>query len=336
MTASRPLPRRPPTPTLKAAHFPESSMRRTLPALAAVLALAAPGAAQLVPRPVPSIGVESFTFRSASMGVEFAVNVGLPVGYQPGAAKQYPALVSTDGDWVFPGVYDGVRSLGNQGVIPPMFVVSIGTSLDQGEELWTRRRVYEFSPDWGLQDEFGKVVAETCQKVHSEPGKCVGGQARFLNAIVTELIPLVAAKYPIDTGDLGLFGISAGGYFASWTIFQSSSPFKKYIISSPAMAYGDGDIFRQEARYAKEHRDLPVGIYFGAGTLEAREGFLEGVGRIVSGMSRISGLLDLRKYPSLRLVTEYHPGMSHGDVMGTVVVRGLRTLYGRPESPGAR
>jgi len=242
--------------------------------------------------------------------------------------------VSTDGDWAFGGVYDGVRSLTNQGVIQPMFVVSIGTAFDEGTETWTRRRVYEFSPDWDLQDTFGKIVTETCRKVHAEPGKCVGGQAKFLNAIVTELIPLVAARYPIDTGDLGLFGISAGGYFASWTIFQPSSPFKRYIISSPAMAYGNAEIFRDEARYAEGHKDLPVGIYFGAGALEAHEGFLEGVGQIASGMSRISGLLAGRKYPGLKLVTEYHPGMSHGDVMGTVVVRGLRNLYGHPNDPG--
>ena len=36
----------------------------------------------------------------------------------------------------------------------------------------------------------------------------------------------------------------------------------------------------------------------------------------------------------LKLVTEYHPGMSHGDVMGTTVVRGLRNLYGQPDNPG--
>lgn len=70
----------------------------------------------------------------------------------------------------------------------------------------------------------------------------------------------MAARYPIDTTQLGLFGISAGGFFASWTIFQANSPFRKYIISSPAMAYGDGEIFRQEARYAAGHKDLLVGI----------------------------------------------------------------------------
>ena len=145
--------------------------------------------------------------------------------------------------------------------------------------------------------------------------------------IVSELIPLIAAKYPIDTSDLGLFGISAGGYFVSWVIFQPSSPFRKYLISSPAMAYGDGQIFRVEEEYAKAHKDLSASIYLAAGTLEASDPQLEGIGRIVSGMSHFAGVLASRKYPGLTVTTEYHPGMGHTDVMGTSVVRGMRTLY---------
>ncbi len=313
-------------------------MLKTTRALAAsltLLAAAGPLAAQqLASRPVPSVGVESFTFMSPSMGVKFAVNVGLPVGYKAGDTKKYQALISTDGDWVFGGVYNGARSLMTQQVIDGMFVVSIGTAAEDGEEEWTRRRIYEFSPpDWDLKDTFGAGVAEYCQKFKSAPEKCTGGAGPFLNAIAKELIPLVAARFPIDTDRLGLFGISAGGFFATWTIFQPNSPFKKYIISSPAMAYGDGTAFRLEEAWARNHKDLPVGIYFGAGVLETGDGYLEGVGKIVSGMSHLSGMLGGRNYAGLKLVTEYHPGMSHSDVMGTVVVRGLRTLYGKATEP---
>lgn len=310
----------------------DNSMLKTIRALAAwtfLLATSADriAAQQLEPRPVPTHDVESFTFKSPSMGVVFAVNVGLPAGYKPGDGK-YPALITTDGDWAFPAVNEAVRSLA--GAIDPLFVVSIGTRFDDGETVWTRRRIYEFSPpDWDLKDPFGQELAKFCQNLRSEPGRCVGGAARFLNVIVSELIPLVTAKYQIDPNQLGLFGISAGGFFTSWAIFQPNAPFRKYLISSPAMAYGDGDIFRQEERYAKDHKDLPVGIYMGAGVLETGDGFLEGIGRIVSGMSHLSGVLGGRHYPGLKLVTEYHPGMGHTDVMSTSVVRGLRTLYGK-------
>ena len=295
-----------------------------------LLALSATGAngQQLQTRPVPTGDVQSFTLQSPSMGVRFSLNVGMPVGYKPGDGKKYPALIVTDGDFTFPGVNAAARSL--SGAITPLFIISVGTSIDEGEGEHTRRRIYEFSPPgWDRKDPFGQAVENYCRMFKSEEGRCTGGAGKFLTAIVSEMVPQLAARFPIDTAQLGLFGLSAGGFFASWAIFQPNSPFKKYLISSPAMSYGRGEIFRQEARYAESHKDLPIGIYLGAGVLEAADPELEGMGEIVSGMSHFSGVLATRKYPGLEVTIEYHPGMGHTDVMGTSVVRGLRTLYGK-------
>ncbi len=294
-----------------------------------LLALASLSArAQLQPRPVPNPGVESFTFESPSMGVRFSLNVGLPQGYKAGDGKKYPALIVTDGDFVFRNVYDQASTL--EGAITPLFIISVGTSLEEGEDEHTRRRIYEFSPPgWDRQDKFGQLVEDTCKHFKSPAGRCTGGSAKFLTAIATEMIPLLAAEFPIDTAQLGLFGLSAGGFFTSWVIFQPNTPFTKYIISSPAMAYGRGEIFRQEAAYAKTHKDLAVGIYFASGGLEVTDPMLEGTGEIVSGMSHLAGMLASRHYPGLKLTVEFHPGMGHTDVMGTSVVRGLRTLYAK-------
>jgi len=87
--------------------------------------------AQLQSRPVPARAVESFTFQSPSMGVRFSLNVGLPQGYKAGDGKKYPALIVTDGDFVFGNVYESASTLG--GVITPLFIISVGTSLDEGE-----------------------------------------------------------------------------------------------------------------------------------------------------------------------------------------------------------
>jgi uncharacterized protein len=295
-----------------------------------LLALSATGAngQQLQTRPVPTGDVQSFTFQSPSMGVRFSLNVGMPPGYKPGDGKKYPALIVTDGDFTFPGVNAAARSLSD--AITPLFIISVGTSIDEGEGEHTKRRIYEFSPPgWDRKDPFGQAVENYCRMFKSEEGRCSGGAGKFLTAIAAEIVPQLAAQFPIDTAQLGLFGLSAGGFFASWAIFQPNSPFKKYLISSPAMAYGRGEIFRQEARYAESHKDLPVGIYLGAGVLEAADPQLEGMGEIVSGMSHFAGVLATRKYPGLEVTIEYHPGMGHTDVMGTSVVRGLRTLYGK-------
>lgn len=282
---------------------------------------------QLETRPVPTGDVQSFTFQSPSMAVRFSLNVGMPTGYKPGDGKTYPALIVTDGDFTFPGVHATAGSLA--GAITPLFIISIGTSLDEGEPEHTKRRIYEFSPPgWDRKDTFGQLVENFCRTLKTDADRCTGGAARFLNAIATEMIPQLAARFPIDTTQLGLFGLSAGGFFASWALFQPNSPFTKYLISSPAMAYGRGEIFRQEAGYAANHTDLPVAIYLAAGTLEATDPQLEGIGEIVSGMSHLAGVLAGRKYPGLKVTIEYHPGLGHTDVLGTSVARGLRTLYG--------
>jgi predicted alpha/beta superfamily hydrolase len=285
--------------------------------------------AQLQSRPVPNHGVESFTFQSPSMGVRFSINVGMPEDYKAGDGKKYPALLVTDGDFTFGSVYESASTL--RGQITPLIIISVGTSREDGEAEHVRRRIYEFSPaGWDRKDPFGQEVERYCKSVvNSPPDRCTGGAAKFLTAISTEMIPLLAAKFPIDTAQLGLFGISAGGFFTSWAIFQPNTPFNKYIISSPATAYGNGETFRQEADYAQTHKDLAVGVYMAAGSLEATTPEVEVLGEVVSGMSRLAGVLASRHYPGLKLTVEYHPGMNHNDVIGTTVVRGLRTLYAK-------
>jgi predicted alpha/beta superfamily hydrolase len=158
----------------------------------------------------------------------------------------------------------------------------------------------------------------------------VGGAPKFLGVIVDELIPQLAKQFPIDTAQLGLFGVSAGGFFVSWAIFQDKSPFKSYLISSPAMAYGDGAIFREEARYAASHKDLHVSVFVATGSLEFDDPYLEGIGKIASGHAQFVAALRGRKYPNLKLNNEIMNGMGHGDSAPAALVRGMRTLYGKP------
>src|SRR2546426_9027608 len=144
---------------------------------------------QLEPRPVPSRDIVSFTFQSPSMGVRYAVNVGLPVGFKAEAGRRYSALISTDGNWAFPVVYAAARSLMEQGAIDGLFVISIGVGIDEGDQAWGLRRIYEVSPPgWDMKDPFGLVGAKTCSEIGSAPGRCGGGAAQFLHASVAEVI----------------------------------------------------------------------------------------------------------------------------------------------------
>lgn len=308
-------------------------------ALAVAIPSTTPAVAQGVPaftaRPLPAPGVTSFTFRSPSMGETYDVSVYVPTAYKPDGGGKLPLLVVTDGNAAFAIALDAARSLGGS-AIPPMMVASIGTPPEDGDAAFGRRRVYEFSPpDWDLKDPFGQVVAGACTTLRSPPGRCTGGAPAFLRVINEELIPGLAQRFPVDTAQLGLFGLSAGGFFASWVIFQPASRFTRYIISSPAMAYGNDLIHRLEADYARTHTDLKAGVWLSSGTLEMSDPFLEGIGHIVSGQVRLAAALASRKYPGLRLGSDLLQGLGHGDAAGTSLVRGMRFLYAPAEAGAA-
>lgn len=292
---------------------------------------------ELEPRSTPPLGLHVYTFRSPSMGNLYEISVGVPAAARAAKDKKFPAIVVTDAGLALPAALYATRTLAGQDSIPPIIVIGIGPPPEEGDTADTRRRVYEFSTgDWAMTDPFGALVSRLCKQYHAPPDRCVGGAPKYLDFIVSEVLPRVIAKYPIDREQLALFGVSAGGYFASYAIFQDASPFSTYIISSPAMAYGDGEIFRIEERYAKAHKDLNAAIYLASGSLEIDDPFLEGVGKIVSGQAHFSAVLRSRKYPSLKLYSEVHHGLGHADAAGTTLVRGIRALYGSSASSHAK
>jgi predicted alpha/beta superfamily hydrolase len=306
---------------------------RTAPTttMLAWILLARPLVAQeFAPRSYPVRSVETWTYKSPTMGESYDISIGLPPGYQANPAKSWPLLVVTDGNHAFPGAFDAATSLASQGDIDGVIVMSVGVPLEDGDSVWTARRVYEFSPpDWDRQDPFGKLVSGLCTANKTPADRCTGGAPRFLDMLVREIIPRAKAKYRIDLNRLGLYGISAGGFFASWVIFQPNSPFTTYIISSPATAYGDGEALELEAKYAETHKDLKASIYLASGELEMDHPMFEGTGQIVSGMTHLSGKLRSRNYPGLKLFVEVHRGLGHSDAGPTTLARGLRLLYAK-------
>jgi len=68
------------------------------------------------------------------------------------------------------------------------------------------------------------LVENFCRTLKTDDAHCTGGAGKFLTAIATEMIPQLAGKFPIDTAQLGLFGLSAGGFFASWVVFSRIHP----------------------------------------------------------------------------------------------------------------
>lgn len=280
----------------------------------------------------PIQDVESYSYRSDEMGALFDVCVGLPGGYQHKSDKHYPALLVLDGNWTFSIVNAFARYM--IGEVKELVVIGVDIPIEEDFVSHSKRRVHQFSPDndWPMTDPFGlsiKREMDDMSKGWASSESCIGGVPRFYDFLVSELLPDLFKLYRIDNTDIGLAGNSAGGFFAAYKMFTEQSPFRNYIISSPAMALGDGEIFRVEESWAKNHTDLNARVYMGAGLRELHNKS-NSLGQIVSGMTKLTDLLLLRNYPSLEIKSDVYEGVGHIDSLSSTIARGLRQLYGRP------
>jgi len=284
-------------------------------------------------RPQATTDARAYLVHSGVMDRDYVVTVATPKGYDTHRERHWPVLFVTDGTFTLE-ITHGVWHLLEDEILQPV-LVTLTSPPEEGFKGYVRRRIYEFSPpNWSLDDPFGREVAKVVPNCFAESTTdlhpCVGGAPRFFAFITTELLPALRQKYRIDDHDLGLFGDSAGGFFASWALLQGDERFKRFIIASPVMGYGNGVISLLEQQYAATHNDLLASVYIASGGLEQTDPDVEFVGRVVSGQAQFAAGLTSRHYPGLRLFSETHANFGHDDVWPLVLLRGLQLVYQRP------
>lgn len=263
--------------------------------------------------------------RAAGFDWEHEIRVALPLSYAQGD-NAYPVL------WILDNQLEqALTVLGSSDLI----LVSVGAGQVPRRE-FNVRRTYDFTPTDELsfagpggeysRRETGRLMPELLQ------AGAGGGAARFLDFLVDVVRPALATEYRMDAADHGLFGFSAGGTFIGYTLFSRPEAFVRYICGSPALNRGNFHIFQLEERYAAEHADLPVHVFFGAGEAEMSEYLLSGEG-IVSSMARMVETLSIRDYPSLRLQAKIFPGESHDTVLPHVLSWGVRSVWAESLAP---
>ena len=70
-----------------------------------------------------------------------------------------------------------------------------------------------------------------------------GGARLFLQVIELELLPMVEAEYRACPGDRALLGHSAGGMFALYTLWQEPRSFRRFVVGSPPLGWGEEALF---------------------------------------------------------------------------------------------
>jgi predicted alpha/beta superfamily hydrolase len=170
-------------------------------------------------------------------GQEFLIKVALPMSYFKSDTSVYPVLYLTDADAYFGMASDYAHWLQTE-------IITVGISYGSREKGWKRRGV-DLRP---YPNDKGVIGAEY-----------------FWAFIREELIPKVETEFRIDSSNRTLFGWSAGGRFALYTLFQQPELFNNYLVLGTPLTSRNRWAFKMEDEYFQKRKDLPALLYMGVG-----------------------------------------------------------------------
>jgi uncharacterized protein len=186
--------------------------------LAVVACLPCTAQAQVPLDHLPALAGGYHRLDSARLGRPLHVYVRLPTDYEAQPDRRYPIVYLLDGDSLFPLLATGHLLLTIDDRLPEAIIVGIAYG---GFGPGVNRRSLDFTP----------------------PGEGVdpaaAGAPAFLEALETELLPLVERSYRADPARRILFGQSRGGSFVLYSAFARPDLFWGRIASNAAFHPGN-------------------------------------------------------------------------------------------------
>lgn len=279
-------------------------------------------------RPVTLENAEQWTMRSRR-GRIFEISVARPTGAAP--ERGYPVMYVLDPSTAFATLVDTVRN--QQPFFGPVVVVGVGYASEaEGEN-----RSYDLTPPTDPKD------------LPSGPPAgwgASGGNDAFLDFIVDELRPAIAARVKVDAGRQALFGHSLGGLFVLHTLFTRGDAFDTYVAGSPSIWWGRKSILRevpafkaaqQKARASRrllitvgelEAKASPEELRLGATLKLDAERLMREAGQVSNSAELARNLGSLTPF-GLRVQRVAFPDETHNSVIPAYLARGARyTLQG--------
>ncbi|MGB9458406.1 MAG: alpha/beta hydrolase-fold protein [Bryobacteraceae bacterium] len=278
---------------------------RTFAVLACALSLSAgityaKQASDTQPRNLPKVtiaGSELRSMHSIAAGREIDLYIRVPSNYNSDKTKKYPAIYILDGQWDFKLMDSVLGGLVYDKFVPEAILVGITYSGDNAD--YDGLRAMDYTPT-AVRDVKGS-----------------GNGPNFLKCLKTELIPYIEANYRADPSHRVLQGSSYAGLFTLYAMFADTGLFSGYIAASPAVPYGNGFAFKQEAEYAQTHKELPVRLFLSVGSAEGLSG----------PVRTFMQTLQSRGYQGLKLETRVIEGERHAGNKPEAFNRGLRFVF---------
>jgi hypothetical protein len=277
--------------------------------------------------PASLLGTRSYSLAARHIDQTFLIDVCRPAR-RTAAGQRVPVVYVLDGNGAFGLTAQTAQMLQlGEDPIAPMLIVGVGYRFDRSNAVRAQHvaaRTRDFTPT--ADDAWLAVQRAAMQAQGMDAETSAGGAPAFLRFLTEELKPFIAERFPeADPDDQTLIGMSLGGLFALYTLFEQPSAFRRYIVVSPAVWWDQRMIFRHEAALAARTKDLGVDVFLAVGAMEEADGAPYWP---VSGLAELAACLSGRDYPGLRLTHHVFPGEHHMSVLPGAVSRGLRTVFG--------
>jgi predicted alpha/beta superfamily hydrolase len=250
-------------------------------------------------RKYPSVTIENTELRIVvSKNVPnqtFQIKIDLPESYSKSDTIHYPVLYLTDADFLFGIASDMVDYLRWGGFMPEVIIVGIAYGSKDREGGNMRSRDFRPYPD----------------------AEGIVGASRFLKFITDELFPMIETNYRVEMNDKTLFGVSAGGRFATYVLFISPDIFNRYIINSPVLDDANNWAFRLEEEFFNKKKDISARVYMSMGEVES----------YYPPFPHFIKIIESRNYSGLEFKHELLNRGRHFSVISEALSRGLKYVY---------
>ncbi len=226
-------------------------MRRSLVCLLAVgLLLAARSACAENASPQVTIaGSAEHVIHSAGYGGRLRLMVWAPTGKPP--IDGYPVVYAFDSDLYFGYLSNAAAQLQFKarwtGRDP---VIMVGIGYPKGEFTLSQRN-YDLTPP----SETYSLPA----RPNDKPWSKMGGGDRFLDTLINDIKPYIAARYPVDEKRETLFGHSFGGMMVLYSLFTRPAAFDRYVAASPSIWFNDKVVLQKANAFAKQGAEAVSG-----------------------------------------------------------------------------
>lgn len=223
---------------------------------------------------------DTYSLYSETIDQEYFIGVTVPPSYAE-SDEEYPVLYLLDGGITQRTASDIARLGDVANTLPGIIIVGI----DYPESEVGARRMRDYVREAGV----------------------------FLEFMESDIIPLIEENYRVDSSDRAIAGWSAGGYFALYTLFNSSNIFSRYLSISPPIFDGIGEI---EQDFAQNPTPLFARVNIIGSTLER-----------IDMWESFGSTLQSRNYVGLQQTTYFVDNANHFTILPTALALGMTNLY---------